>query len=296
MCLYGLALRGRMGKLERGGVQHLARYGHEARIARTLEAKHAVADYRMAEGGKVAANLVGATRLDADTQKGGVLAHGLARYVRDCWQTVQRRIHRHVGMREASNNDCPVFLLDEMCLEHLYGGGVRLGGTGEKQATGRVAVKPMDGLDGRIVQLLAQDRLHATRIVGGKESRRLVHNKEVTEFRQHAHMRTCLGCDGAFWTGGLAAYGREGGVRKLHNVARLQRMVGNPNAPAVHPCATPIDHGLGRAAGYAQPSRKEVLQRLACVRFTDNTAFEIGAIAHSHTRMIDPTTPTIFLP
>ena len=109
-------------------------------------------------------------------------------------------------------------------------------------------------------------------------------------------MRARFGRDGTLRTGGLVARGREGGVGELHYVTRLQRMMGDPDAPTVHPRAAPVDHGLGSTAGNAQPRRKEILQRLARIGLADNAAFEIGAVTHRHTRMMEPTTPTVFLP
>ena len=166
MRLDGLALRGGMGQLERGGVEHLAGHGHEARVARALETEHAVAHHGMADRRKMAADLVRAAGLDADAQERRLVANGLARYVRDGGLAVQRRVHRHVRMREAPHDDRPVLLLDEVRLEHLHGGLPRGFGAGEEQAARGVAVEAVHGLYGGVAQLLAQDRLHAVRIVG----------------------------------------------------------------------------------------------------------------------------------
>ena len=154
-------------------------------------------------------------------------------------------------MREAPHDDRPVLLLDKVRLEHLHGGLPRGVGAGEEQAARGVAVEAVHGLYGGVAQLLAQDRLHAVRIVGGKKPRRLVHHEEVAELRQHADVLAVLRSDLAAGNG--TARGGHDGVRQLHRIARLQRMVRDPDAAPVHPNAAPVDDGLRGAAGDAQP-------------------------------------------
>ena len=66
---------------QRRGVQHLPRNLHEARIADVLEAEHAVADDRIADGRQMTADLVRTSRLDANAQERGVRTRRLARHL-----------------------------------------------------------------------------------------------------------------------------------------------------------------------------------------------------------------------
>ncbi len=298
------ALHHRVGERKRGGVQHLARHGHEARVARALEAERAVAHHGIADAGEVAADLVCATRLDADAQEGRVGARRLARDVRESALAVERRVNGEVRVLEASRDDGEVGLRHAVRLEHLHGGEVRLVVLREEEAASRVAVEPVDRLERRFVQLGAEDGLDAVRVAARDDAGGLVRHHVKLRIHKHAHMaalRRRFGGELLRHVRALLALGGgDDGAGDLHRVAGLEGVVRDPHAAPVHPHAASVDNGLGRAAREAEARSKEILERLRSVRLVDKEDFDVRCVArglsHGYTRMTEPTTPVIFLP
>ena len=215
----------------------------------------------------------------------------------------ERRIDALMDIRELAHHDGAVFLAHAMRLENLHRREIGGIAAREEQTAGRVAVQPMHGLKIRLAQLLAQNRLNRTRPSVRQETRRLVGHDKIFQLDQHANMGLCTR-SALTVLRALNALKAAKTLRDFHQIAGLERMVRNPDAPTIHPDAPPVDDRLRGAARQAQTSRQVVQQRLAGIGPPDRKRIEKRGGTrrgerrprHGHTLNTDPTTPRTFLP
>ena len=166
-----------------GGVKHLARHAHQARISRRLQPEDPIADYRRSYGREMSAYLVCAPSLYPDPQKTRVWRLGFARNLGYGGLAIERRIYDLVRKFELADDYRMVGLGDLVGLEHLYGRGQSRMALREDKTTSGVAIESVDGLKRRYVLLDAQYRLSRLRIVAADDAGRLVRDKVLRNKR-----------------------------------------------------------------------------------------------------------------
>ena len=241
-----------VGELELLGVEHLAGDGEEARVVGALEAVLAVADDGVADAGEVAADLVGAAGLDAHGQEGGVGGGAEALEVGDGALAIERLGEgAHLAL-EAPGDDGGVVLDHAVGAEEGDGGLEGLGVLGEEEHAAGLPVQAVDGGDGGVAFLAAEELLGGGAALG-EEAGGLVDGQVMRVLPKDADVGGAL----AF----LALLGAGAGLDDEGDlVAGLQRVAGNPDEFAVDPDDARVEHRLGGAFGGAQARGEEVLE------------------------------------
>ena len=222
----------------------------------------------MADAGQVAADLVGAARLDANGQEGGVRRGAQTLEVGDSALAIERLGEGAHLAFEAARDNGGIVLDHAMRAEHGDGGLESLGVLREEKHAAGLAVQTMDGGNGGIALLLAEELLGGVAALG-KDARGLVDGQVVAVLPEHADVGGTVALFALLGAG--AGLDHEG-----HLVAGLEGVAGDPDQLAVDPDDAGVDHRLGGALGGLQAARQEVLQADALLVARDDGDFGLG--------------------
>ena len=257
-----------IGELEFLRVEHLTGDREEARVVGLLDAILAVADDGVADAGQVAADLVGAPRLNADGQEGGIGRGTQTFEVGDGALAIERLGEGAHLAFEAARDNGGIVLDHAMRAEHGDGGLEGLGVLREEEHAAGLAVQTMDGGNGGIALLLAEQLFGGVAALS-EDPRGLVDGQVVTVLPEHTDVGGAIAL--------LALLGAGAGLdHEGHLVAGLERVTRNPDQLAVDPDDAGVDHRLGGALGGLQAARQEVLQADALLVARDDGDFGLG--------------------
>ena len=242
---------GRVQEAEVGGVEELA--GDFLEIGGARGEVLAVAQDRRAGAVEVDADLVGAAGLDADRHVGRLRR---ARTGGDDVDVAHRRLAVDafadvvVGLGGDAGDEGVVEFADVAVLEFGDEGAAGFFVLGEEDAAGGVFVEPVDGAQGREVQLPAEAGFEGFGSVG-QEGGGLVGDQEMRVVEKDA--------DGRRRGGGGGVLG-DGAGEEFDGVAGLQQVAGHPDAAAVDEDEAVVEEGLGGAPGAGEGFRQVFLE------------------------------------
>ena len=211
-------------KLEFDGMKERIREIEKTRILDDFRAVLLIAHDGMACHSQVAADLVGSSRFDADGQMGSQLVAAQAVNIGEGAFAIQGEVDCGGNGVPLSIDDGPIGFADEMFLERPYDCFVRFGRFGEQEASGRIAIEAVRGLQFCDSGLRAKECFEGELGLIDDDSAWFVGNEEKFVFKEDADLF------GAVGTGSRRR--SESGQGDM--CAGVEAMMGHPDALSVH--------------------------------------------------------------
>lgn len=237
------------------GVEHGASDGLEEGIVDGLGAILAISEDGVPCHGEVSADLVGASGFDAYEEVASALVGADACDVCEGAFFLDGKREGRGGGIPALLDDGAIGFAEVVFAEDMDGGLEGIVVLGKEEAARGIAVEAMDGAEGGVGGLDAQDGLDAGVAALGEEACGFIGDEEVGIVDEDA--------DG-FGSGGECGGGSDA-RGESYDIALMEGMVGHPDAAVIDPYGAGINLLFGGAFGDAECFGEVILEGDGCV-------------------------------